>query len=66
MRTLFRSLACLLLTAVFVAQASGSAPTISQLAAFNCNDAFTSCPYGIEPTLAPVQLSDGTVYGITW
>ncbi len=66
MRTHFACLACLLLMTVFLAQASGSTPTITQLSAFYCNNAFTSCPYGIEPTISPVQLSNDDLYGVTW
>lgn len=66
MRTLFISvsIACLVLTAVCLGQ--GSSPTISQVFAFTCNSNFSSCPYGIEPTLSPIQLTDGNLYGVTW
>jgi uncharacterized repeat protein (TIGR03803 family) len=66
MRKLVASLGCLLLTMVSLAHAQGSNPTISQLFAFSCNADFTSCPYGIEPTLSPIQLADGNLYGVTW
>ena len=66
MRSVFACLVCLLLTMVFLPQAQASSPTISQVFAFYCNSQFSSCPYGIEPTLTPIQLSDGNLYGVTW
>jgi uncharacterized repeat protein (TIGR03803 family) len=47
-------------TAVAIAQPP--APPISQVFAFFCNNDFTSCPLGFDPTLSPVQLSDGLLY----
>ena len=66
MRTVFACLTCVLLTAVCLAQAPNSSPSISQLFSFYCNADYSSCPYGMEPTLAPLQLSDGNLYGVTW
>lgn len=56
---------CLLLAALAVAQ-NPTTPTISQLFVFSCNATFTSCPDGMDPTLPPVQLSNGNLYGVTW
>ena len=52
-------------TASFVS-APASTPTISQLFVFACNADFSSCPDGMDPTLAPIQLGDGNFYGVTW
>ncbi|MGB9197778.1 MAG: choice-of-anchor tandem repeat GloVer-containing protein [Terriglobales bacterium] len=41
-------------------------PTISQVFVFACNSDYSSCPDGMDPTLAPVQLADGSLYGVTW
>ena len=49
-------LAVLILTTISVAQSSS--PAISQFIAFRCKN-FTSCPNGFDPTLPPIQLSDG-------
>ena len=46
--------------------AQPSSPAISQVVAFFCNQNFTSCPNGFDPTLAPIQLSDGKLYVVTW
>jgi uncharacterized repeat protein (TIGR03803 family) len=43
-----------------------SSPAISQVFGFYCNQDFTSCPNGFDPTLPPVQLSDGNLYVATW
>ncbi len=43
-----------------------NAPPISQIFDFSCNASFSSCPQGFDPTLAPVQLSNGNFYGVTW
>ncbi|MFZ1129488.1 MAG: choice-of-anchor tandem repeat GloVer-containing protein [Terriglobales bacterium] len=64
MRTVFAALGCWLLV-VSLAQAQGSSPTISQLFAFYCNSHYTSCPYGVEPALAPLQFANGIIYGVT-
>jgi hypothetical protein len=42
-----------------------SAPSISQIFAFYCNSGYSFCPYGFQPQLGPVQLSDGNFYGTT-
>ena len=62
MRTSICVLICLFLAASCLAES----PTISQVFAFYCNADYTSCPYGMDPTLSPLQLSDGSVYGVTW
>jgi len=54
----------LLATATFAQ--NPSAPVISQVFAFLCNQGFTSCPDGFDPALGPIQLSDGAFYGTTW
>ena len=54
-------LTVLLLTTVCFAQ-----PSISQVLVFFCNQNFTSCPIGFDPTLSPIQLSDGNLYVVTW
>jgi uncharacterized repeat protein (TIGR03803 family) len=41
-------------------------PSISQVVAFWCNQGFSSCPNGFDPTLAPIQLSEGNLYVATW
>ena len=41
-------------------------PAITQVVAFWCNQSFSSCPNGFDPTLAPIQLSDGNLYVATW
>jgi hypothetical protein len=46
--------------------AQPSSPAISQVVAFWCNQNFTSCPIGFDPTLPPIQLSDGNLYVATW
>ncbi|MGA9643730.1 MAG: choice-of-anchor tandem repeat GloVer-containing protein [Terriglobales bacterium] len=60
---LYTSIACL---ALVTASLAAQNPTISQVFAFTCNTDYTSCPYGMDPTLAPIQLSDGNLYGVTW
>jgi uncharacterized repeat protein (TIGR03803 family) len=64
MKTLLVFAATLLLAAASIAQPSS--PTISQVLAFWCNSNFTQCPNGFDPTLAPIQLSDGNLYVVTW
>jgi uncharacterized repeat protein (TIGR03803 family) len=54
----------LLATVCFAQQPSS--PGISQVMAFFCNQDFTVCPNGFDPTLPPVQLSDGNLYVATW
>jgi len=49
-----------------VSFAQPSSPAISQVLAYWCNQNFTSCPIGFDPTLAPVQLSDGNLYVASW
>jgi uncharacterized repeat protein (TIGR03803 family) len=61
--TILVSLACLILVTTCLA---GSSPTISQVFAFACNSDYSSCPEGMDPTLAPIQLADGGLYGVTW
>lgn len=46
--------------------ASLASPTISQVFVFACNSDYSSCPDGMDPTLAPIQLADGNLYGVTW
>ena len=48
-------LLCLVATAF--AQTSATTPKISQLFAFSCNSNYSSCPYGMDPVLSPIQLS---------
>lgn len=55
---------CVLLATASLAQPS--TPSISQVTFFFCNQNFTSCPNGFDPTLAPIQLSDGNLYVVTW
>jgi len=57
-------LTILLLATISFAQPSS--PGISQVLAFFCNQNFTSCPNGFDPTLPPVQLPDGNLYVSTW
>lgn len=57
---------CFTFVAASFGQDSSSAPVISQLSSFTCNANFTSCPNGFDPTLKPIQLSDGNFYGVTW
>src|ERR1039457_7076985 len=64
MKTAFGFLPVLLLATVAIAQPS--APVISQVFAFWCNGGYTSCPYGFDPALTPVQLIDGNLYTTTW
>lgn len=54
-----------LATSVF-AQTGSSAPRITQVFDFSCNAGISSCPQGFDPTLSPVQLATGTIYGVTW
>ena len=61
MRPIYTFLACF----VFVSTSLAN-PTISQVFSFSCDANFTSCPYGMDPTLAPIQLADGNFYGVTW
>lgn len=63
MRPIFTVLACLTLVSASLA---GTTPTISQVFAFSCNSDYSSCPDGMYPTLAPIQLADGNFYGVTW
>ncbi len=64
MKSLFLSLALLLLAASSLAQPS--TPAISQVFAFTCNLTITSCPNGLDAALGPVQLSDGHLYATSW
>lgn len=52
-----------LLSAAF---AEPSAPPISQVFAFLCNQGYTACPDGFDPELGPIQLSNGALYGTTF
>src|SRR5690348_2082153 len=63
-----KKLASLLASLLLFATISGasSAPTISQVFAFSCNQNFTQCPYGFDPALGPIQLANGVLYGTTW
>jgi uncharacterized repeat protein (TIGR03803 family) len=68
MRNIFAVLATSLLL-ISLAQptnlaAQDSTPTITQLAALYCNTHLTSCPFGVAPALAPIQLSNGNLYGV--
>lgn len=63
MRPISSLLVCLVLATACLANVN---PTITQVFAFWCNDAYSSCPYGMDPTLAPIQLADGNLYGVTW
>jgi len=65
MKTLLGFLA-MFVTATLLAQTESTAPPISQLFDFSCNGSFSSCPQGFDPTLSPVQLSNGNFYGVTW
>lgn len=49
-----------------VSYAQPSSPAISQVFGFYCNQSYTSCPNGFDPTLPPVQLADGNLYVATW
>jgi len=64
MKRVIGSLAILILTTISFAQPSS--PVISQVTAFWCNQSFSTCPNGFDPTLAPIQLSDGNLYVATW
>lgn len=66
MKTLLCLFTALALAASLAAQSRSSAPAISQVFDFSCNSNFTSCPQGFDPTLSPVQLSNGNFYGVTW
>lgn len=57
-------LACLAFALSAFAQ-SGSAPQFSQVFAFYCNSDYSSCPDGFGPSLGPIQLADGYLYGTT-
>src|SRR5689334_5067815 len=46
--------------------AQPASPPISQLTVFFCNPSFSSCPLGFDPTLPPLQLSDGNLYVATF
>ncbi|HZQ23842.1 MAG TPA: choice-of-anchor tandem repeat GloVer-containing protein [Terriglobales bacterium] len=63
-----RYVASFLVSIVLFASTSSasSAPTISQVFAFACNQDFTSCPDGFDPALGPIQLATGFLYGTTW
>jgi len=62
------TLGFLMLAALAAASfAQPSSPAISQVTFFFCNSNFTSCPLGIDPALAPIQLSDSNLYvPTTW
>jgi len=64
MKTLLTFFAVLALAITCVAQPSS--PVISQVYTFFCNHNLTSCPTGFDPTLAPIQPSDGNLYVVTW
>jgi uncharacterized repeat protein (TIGR03803 family) len=64
MKHVVTCLTVLILTTISFAQPSS--PAISQVVAFWCNQNFTSCPNGFDPTLPPIQLSDGNLYVATW
>jgi len=66
MRPIFTFLACLILVLTSATASLATTPTISQVFAFSCNADYSSCPYGMDPTLAPIQLADGNFYGVTW
>jgi uncharacterized repeat protein (TIGR03803 family) len=67
MRTTFTLLAGLTLVLTVVATSLANPfPAISQVFAFSCNSDYSSCPDGMDPTLAPIQLADGNFYGVTW
>jgi uncharacterized repeat protein (TIGR03803 family) len=54
------------LSVLLLATACFAQPPITQVLAFFCNQNFTSCPLGFDPTLPPIQLSDGNLYITTW
>jgi uncharacterized repeat protein (TIGR03803 family) len=60
-----RTLCFLLVTLALATSAHATSPAISQVTFFFCNQSFTSCPLGIDPELAPIQLSDGNLYVVT-
>ncbi len=64
MKLVFTLVTVLSLAAACLAQPSS--PALSQVVAFYCDQGFTSCPNGFDPTLPPVQLSDGNLYVATW
>jgi uncharacterized repeat protein (TIGR03803 family) len=66
MKTLLGLLATIALATSVFAQTGSSAPPITQLFDFSCNSNFSSCPQGFDPTLSPVQLTNGNFYGVTW
>ena len=66
MKTVLCLFTALVLAASLAAQSRSSAPEISQVFDFSCNSNITSCPQGFDPTLSPVQLSNGNFYGVTW
>ena len=59
-------LLAVLLSSATVCFAQPSRRPSTQVVAFFCNQNFTSCPIGFDPTLAPIQLSDGNLYVATW
>ena len=56
----------LLVSLTGVTLAQPPAPAISQVFVYFCTPGFLSCPVGIDPTLAPLQLSDGNLYTATF
>jgi uncharacterized repeat protein (TIGR03803 family) len=62
-----KTLASFFVTLVMAVSAfAQTAPPLSQIFDFSCNSSFSSCPQGFDPTLSPVQLSNGDFYGVTW
>jgi uncharacterized repeat protein (TIGR03803 family) len=64
MRRILSVFASLFLATAALAQPS--TPTISQVFAFLCNQNFSSCPNGFDPTLGPIQLANGNLYVTTF
>ena len=42
--------------------AQSPSPAISQVFVYFCTASFQSCPYGLDPILAPVQTADGNLF----
>jgi uncharacterized repeat protein (TIGR03803 family) len=62
--------ACVVLTLVALSMGASaqtpSQPPISQVFAFFCNEDFSSCPDGFDPTLVPIQSPDSSLNVVTW
>jgi uncharacterized repeat protein (TIGR03803 family) len=66
MKSLLGIVATIALATSAFSQTGSAAPPITQLFDFSCNASFSSCPQGFDPTLSPLQLANGSFYGVTW